>query len=64
MGGKMKIRLGKPAVNDLKVMGGKNKKRRRGFYVKNFVHIYILLLGKHWMEGKMIEYVIYRQEDF
>ena len=35
-GGKMEIRLEKPALNILKLTGGKNKKARRGLYVKNF----------------------------
>ena len=41
------------------LIGGKNEKLRRGVYLKNFSYICILFIEKHWMESKIIEYVIY-----
>ena len=42
----------------------KNEKPRRGFYVKNFRYNNTLLTGKHWIESKILEYMICGQEVF
>ena len=60
----MKIRLEKPAVNISKLTGGKNEKPRRGaLHEKLRLNLYFAN-RKHWMEIKIIEYVICRLEAF
>ena len=64
MGGKMKIRLEKPAANISKLAGGKNEKaRREALHEKLRADLY-LVYRKHWLEIKITEYVICRQEAF
>ena len=64
MGAKMKIRLEKPAVNISKFTGGKNEKPRRGaLHEKLWLDLYFVN-RKYWMEVKIIEYVVCRQETF
>ena len=60
----MKIRLEKPAVNILKLTGDKNEKSRLGtLHEKLRLDLYFFY-RKHWMEIKITEYVICRQEAF
>ena len=62
MGGKMKIRLEKPAVNISKLTGCKNEKARGGaLHEKLRLDLYFVY-WKYWMEMKITEYVICRQE--
>ena len=64
MGGKMKIRLGKPAVNISKLAGGKNGKARREALREKLRADLYLVYRKHWLEIKITEYVICRHEAF
>ena len=58
----MKIRLENPAVNISKPTGGKNEKSTRGaLHEKLWLDLYFVY-RKHWMEMKIIEYVIFRQK--
>ena len=63
-GGKVKIRLEKPAANISKLTGGKTEKARRGaLHEKPRLDLFFIY-RKHWMEIKITEYVIHRQEIF
>ena len=60
----MKIRLEKPAVNISKVTVGKDEKARRGaLHGKLRLDLYFVY-RKQWIEIKITEYVICRQEGF
>ena len=60
----MKIRPEKPAMNISKLTGGKNEKARRGaLHEKLRLDLYFVY-RKYWMEIKITEYVICRQETF
>ena len=49
----MKIRLGKPAVNILKLTGGKNEKARRGaLHEKLPLDLYIFFTGNNEWKSK------------
>ena len=64
MRAKMKMRLEKPIVNISKLTGGKNEKPRRGtLHEKLWLDLYFVY-RKHWMEIKIIEYVICWKEAF
>ena len=60
----MKIWLEKPAVNISKLRGGKNEKARRGALHEKLRQDLYFAYRKHWMEIKITEYVICRQEAF
>ena len=60
----MKIRLEKPAVNILKLTGGKNEKARRGALHEKLPSDLYFVYRKYWMEIKITEYVIWKQEAF
>ena len=60
----MEIRLEKPAVNILKLTGGKNEKARRGKKKKKLRSDLYFVYRKYWMEIKITEYVIWKQEAF
>ena len=60
----MKIPLEKPALNISKLAGGKNEKARRGaLHEKLRLDLYFVY-GKYWMEIKITEHVICKQEAF
>ena len=62
--GKIKIRLEKPAVNISDLTGGKNEKARRGaLHEKIRLDLYFSY-REQWMEIKITECVICRQEAF
>ena len=60
----MEIRLEKPAVNILKLTGGKNEKARRGTLHEKLRSDLYFVYRKCWMEIKITEYVIWKQEAF
>ena len=60
----MKIRLEKPAVSISKLTGGKNEKARRGALHDKLWLDLCFAYRKQWMEIKITEYVICRQEGF
>ena len=57
-GGKVKLRLRNPALNNFKAYGWqKSRTYTEGFEVKNLSYIqyiYSLFIGKHYMENKII----------
>ena len=58
----MKSRLGKVAVNISKLTGGKIEKARRGvLHGKLRLDLYFVY-RKHWLEIKIIEYVVCRKK--
>ena len=60
----MKIRFGKPTVNDFKgyVWVTKMKTLNGGLLIeKRQLYLYFLF-GKHWTENKIIEYALYEQD--
>ena len=60
----MTIQLEKPAVNISKLTGGKNEKSRLGaLHEKLRLDLYFVY-RKHWMETKITECMICRQEAF
>ena len=64
MGGKRKIRLEKPVAKNSKFTGGKNGKPRRGILREKIDLDLYFIYRKHWMESKITEYEICRQEVF
>ena len=63
--GKMKIRLEKPAVNISNLTGSKNEKARRGaLHEKLRLDLFFFFYREQWMEIKITEYAIFRQEAF
>ena len=60
----MEIRLEKPAVNILKLTCGKNEKARRGALHEKLRSDLYFVYRKYWMEIKITEYVIWKQESF
>ena len=61
---KMKIPLERHAVNISKLMGGKNEKARREALHENLRLDLYFVYRKYWMEIKITEYVICKQEAF
>ena len=60
----MKIRLEKPAVNISNLKGGKNETaRREALHEKLWLDLYFFY-REQWMEIKITEYVMCRQEAF
>ena len=60
----MKIPLERHAVNISKLMGGKNEKARREALHENLRLDLYFVYRKYWMEIKITEYVICKQEAF
>ena len=60
----MKIRLEKLAENISKLTCGKNEKPRLGVLHEKLQLDLYFVYRKHWMEIKVTEYVICRQEAF